>query len=355
MRLLKRMHPPGTAPGTLAEPIEPAGPAKATLITYSSSAVEETELKSPEELMGGEEGQCRWLDVEGHDVDLIRGVGNRLGLHPLVMEDVVNVGQRPKVEEYEECLFMVVDLVTRDLDSGRNMKEQVSIILQENLVVSFRERPGTALEPVRRRLRHGKGRIRTAGSDYLAYALIDTIVDHFFPVLDALGTEIEAVQESFDNRPTPEDRGLLHRIRHDLVLLRRSVWPLQEMLNRIMRSEDPFIRDETKVFYRDVADHLAVVGSMVETYNEMVTGLQDLYLSTVSHELNEVMKVLTIIGSIFIPLSFIAGLYGMNFSSEVSRWNMPELHWYWGYPAALGLMALVAVGLLIFFRRRRWI
>jgi magnesium transporter len=349
------IHPPGTAPGTLVERPEPPGPVTATLLTYGSSTIEETELTTAEELIGKEEGQCRWLDVQGHDIDLIARLGNRMGLHPLVMEDVVNVGQRPKVEEYEGCLFMVVDLVSKDGDSGRNTKEQVSIVLQEDLVVSFQERPGSSLEPVRKRLRNGKGRIRTAGSDYLTYALIDAVVDNIFPVLDALGTQIEAVQESFDDKPQPEDRATLHLIRRDLVLLRRSVWPLQEMLNRILRIENPLIREETKLFYRDVADHLAVVGGMVETYHEMVTGLHDLYLSTVSHELNEVMKVLTIMASIFIPLSFIAGLYGMNFDFEVSRWNMPELHWYWGYPAALLFMAFVMVGLLVFFRRRKWL
>jgi magnesium transporter len=250
----------------------------------------------------------------------------------------------------------VLDLIRWSDDEPILTKEQISLVIQEGLLLTVREHDSDVFEPVRERLRKGVGRrIRNLGIDYLAYALIDTVVDHLFPVLDRIGEEIESVEASLLEAPSEDDLAHLHRLKRDLLLMRRSTWPLRDAFATLLRSEDDLIDDETRPFLRDAADHVAQAIDLIETYREMASSLVDLYLSSVSNRMNEVMKVLTIIATIFIPLSFVAGLYGMNFDPEASPWNMPELDWYWGYPAALGVMAAIAVALLIFFRRKGWI
>jgi magnesium transporter len=357
MRLLKRIHPPGTSPGTITVPSEVESPPRAVLTRYSATDLEEITIEDVALLRAERRpGELWWLDVEGLDPALISELGSRLEVPPLVLEDLVNLGQRPKVEEYDDCVFVVADLVGQSSSDARITVEQVSFVLQDGLLMSFRERLGGVFEPIHRRLASGKGRIRVGGLDYLLYALLDAIVDSCFPILDTIGQRIaeleeELVEEGAGKQTVAE----LHVLRRDLVLMRRTAWPQREMVNRLLRSEDALVEHGTRVYLRDVADHLSMIVDVVETYREMVIGLMDLYLSTVSNRMNEVMKVLTIIATIFIPLSFIAGLYGMNFDRETSPLNMPELGWYWGYPAALLLMATVAGGLLIFFKRRDWI
>jgi len=269
---------------------------------------------------------------------------------------VVNLGQRPKVEEYGDCVFVVADLISRNSATDRVIAEQVSFVLQDGLLISFREQRSDVFEPIRRRLASGKGRIRVGGLDYLLYALLDVIVDNCLPVLDDLGARVEELEEQMiEVEPRENVLAELHGLRRDLVVIRRTAWPQRDMVNRLLRAEDGLVQEATRMYLRDVADHLSMIVDMVETYREMVVGLMDLYLSSVSNRMNEVMKVLTIIATIFIPLSFIAGLYGMNFDREASPLNMPELGWYWGYPAAILVMAAVAGGLLVYFRRREWI
>ena len=357
MRLLRRVHPPGTSPGTISVPTEVEVPPRALLTRYTATELEQTSLDDVVVLRAEPKvGELWWLDVDGLDPLLIGELGSRLGVPPLVLEDIVNLGQRPKVEEYDDCVFVVADLIGLSQPAARVTVQQVSFVLQEARLISFRERPDPVFEPIHRRLASGKGRIRTGGLDYLLYALLDAIVDSCFPVLDRLGSRIEKIEEEMvEAQPRRELLAELHGLRRDLVLVRRTAWPQREMVNRLLRSEDGLVQEETRIFLRDVADHLSMIVDMVEAYREMVVGLMELYQSSVSNRMNEVMKVLTIIATIFIPLSFIAGIYGMNFDRSASPLNMPELGWYWGYPAALLIMVAVAGGLLVYFRRRDWI
>jgi magnesium transporter len=356
MRLERRTHPPGTSPGTIVVPARPEVRSRAVLTRFTATEIEEIEVDRPEVLAAEPApGQLLWLDVEGHDEALITELGQRFAIPALVLEDVVNLGQRPKVEEYDGCVFVVADLVCRKPRSRHVTIEQISLVVKGNLLVSFKDRPSDVFEPIRLRLRSGKGRMRVGGLDYLAYALLDAVVDHCFPVLEELGARIEQIEEGMDLKPRPELLTELHRVRRDLVQIRRTAWPQREMVNRLLHAEDGLVQKETRVFLRDVADHESMIVDMVETYREMVVGLLELYLTTVSNRMNEVMKVLTVIATIFIPLSFVAALWGMNFDRAASPLNMPELGWYWGYPMALGVMALVAGAMLVFFWRRGWI
>ncbi len=354
-RFLKRRHAPGTAPGTLPEAVAPAVPSRARLTEYGLDVLAESELARPEEMDEAAVAETCWLDIEGLDVGMIGDLGARLDVHPLALEDVVNVGQRPKVDEYEDFLFVVLEHFFFSDGADTLAREQVSVVLQKGLVLSVREHRSDLFEPVHERLRSGKARIRGGGAGYLAYALIDTVVDNLLPVLESVGERIEDLEGSILENPTRDDVAALHVIKRDLLMLRRSAWPLRDMLNQLLRSDTDLINDETRLYVRDAVDHAALALDIVETYREMVSSLMDLYLSSVSNRMNEVMKVLTIIATIFIPLGFIAGLYGMNFDPSASPYNMPELGWYWGYPVALLLMAVVAIGLLLFFRRRGWI
>ena len=355
MRLLRWIHPPGTAPGTIADRPETEGQGHVTLVRYSPTELDEVQVEDLEIVGEKTPGRIRWVDVSGRDVALIAATGRRLAIDPLAVEDVVNGGQRPKVEDYEGCLFIVAHHLERREPGDPVSSAQLSLVLLDGALVSFEERSSAVFEPVRNRLRTGNGKIRTRGPDYLAYALIDAVIDHCFPLLDDIGARIEEAEEAIADDPDPANAAMLHDIRRDLILMRRSVWPMRDMLLRWIKTESDLVKGETRVFLRDVADHLAVIADMVDAYREIVNGLMDLHHASASNRMNEVMKVLTIIATIFIPLSFIAGLYGMNFSTEVSPLNMPELGWYWGYPAALGIMTAVAVGLLLFFKRRGWL
>ena len=347
-------HPPGTAPGTLPSLPAPPQPARARAAVFGEETLLELDLLEPGELPEPQPGQTRWIDIEGHDVPLIAELGGRLRIHPLVVEDVAAIGQRPKVEEYPDCLFVVLHRLEMNGD-GRLELEQVSLVIQEQLLLSARQRPEDLFAPVRERLRGGKPRIRKGGPGYLAYALIDTVVDHYFPVLDQIGDRIVELEFSILDDPTDQDRAALHALKRDVLMIRRSTLPVRDMVHQLLRLETPLIRDDTRVYLRDVADHVAQVIDVIDSSREMISSLTDLYMSSVSNRMNEVMKVLTIIATLFIPLSFIAGVYGMNFDPDASPLNMPELKWKLGYPVALALMAAVAAALLLFFRRRRWL
>jgi len=352
---LKRYHPPGTPPGTL-RPVEPGLAEKATMrvFDYDAQHVDEKIAKSAKECSEYVSSDTvTWIDVDRiTDLDAIESLGKAFGLHPLALEDVLNVPQRPKLEEYEDHLFIALRMVS---PNGALEPEQVSMFLGRNYVITFQERPGDCFDPVRDRIRKAGGRIREEGADYLAYALIDAVVDGYFPVLEAEGERVEELEEEVVGQPSQDTLRQIRDIRRDLMALRRSAWPQRDAINALVRGDTPLVTDTTRPYLRDCYDHIIQVIDVLETYRELAGGLMEVYLSSLSNKMNEVMKTLTVVAAIFIPLTFIAGVYGMNFNPERSRWNMPELNWAWGYPAVWVVMLAVLVGMLMLFRRKKWL
>jgi len=297
-----------------------------------------------------------WLNVDGvHDVDLVGRLGEHFGLHPLVIEDIVDTSQRPKAETYDNLVFLIVKMLLFDAKAGEIVPEQVSLVLGSNFVLSFQEREGDVFDPVRERIKSGKGRIRRMGADYLLYALLDAVVDGYFSVLESFEEKVDALEDRLTRYPSPQIVGEIHDAKRSMIFLRKSVWPLREAISGMTRGESPLIGDETTVYLRNVYDHTIQVMDTIESFRDIVSGMLDTYLSSLSNRMNEVMKVLTIIATIFIPLTFIAGIYGMNFNPEKSPFNMPELNWYWGYPAAWGIMVVVAGVMVLYFKRKHWL
>lgn len=353
----KRYHKPGTAPGTL-RPVETppsATPVRITVMDYGPDHLEEKVIERFEDLLPYRDSETNtWINIEGlHNLDLIEWLGKNFGIHALTLEDVLNCGQRPKIEDYGTYHFLV--LKSMFLREGSLELEQISFILGNNHVITLQEVPGDSFEAVRQRIRRGKGQIRRAGPDYLLYALVDALIDEFFPILEAYGEQVEDLEDEVILQPSPEVLQRVHQIKRDLLVLRRTAWPERDTVSAFSREESHLISPDTRVFVRDCYDHIIQVIDIIETYRDLASGLQDVYLSSLSNKMNEIMKVLTIISTIFIPLTFIAGVYGMNFDTEVSPWNMPELEWYWGYPFSLALMGAIAFALVIFFRRKKWL
>ena len=348
-----RKPPPGSAPGTLI-PSEGAQPTRIHAICYGTSEIAEhsdVTVGDLEELV--ESQPVTWIDVHGlADIETLRRIGDLFELHPLALEDIVHVHQRPKVEFYEDHLI----LFSRMLHAEETLRsEQLVIVLAKGLMVTFQEQPGDCLEPVRERLRGGKGRIRGSGADYLTYAIFDAVIDSFFPLLEAFGERVETLETEVLTDPKPDSLTRIHTLKRELMELRRIVWPKREMVNEMLRDGSDLIAEDIHVYFRDCYDHIVQLMEFSESYREIATGLSETYLSSVSTKMNEVMKVLTIIATIFIPLGFIAGVYGMNFDPAASPFNMPELGWYFGYPLALLLMLTVAVGLVGYFWKKGWI
>ena len=352
-RRRRRRAPPGTAPGTLlADPS--AHRSSLNLISYGDADFDERDEVSVADVEAAKGSRpVLWINVNGlADVALIESLGNVFGLHGLALEDVVNVHQRPKAEAYEDHVF----IVTRMALPGSHLDtEQVSIFVGDDFVLTFQERPGDCFDLVRDRLRHSRGRIRKSGPDYLAYALIDAVLDAYFPILEEYGERLERLEDAVISRARPELIEEVHGMKRNLLSLRRAIWPHREMVNELIRDEASVVSGQTRVYLRDCYDHAIQLMDIVETYREIASGLVDIYLSSMSARLNDIMKVLTVIATVFIPLSFIASLYGMNFDPDASPWNMPELTWRFGYPLALLLMAAVAGVLLAYFVRRGWI
>lgn len=349
----KRFHPPGTMPGTLAAHAEAsAGPVGITQFSYDAARCEERAVKPAEILsLAVPDDGVLWLDIAGlSDPDVVKALGDRFGFHPLALEDVLNIPQRPKVERFGDHLLIVLREIRHPEEP-----EQVSLFLGDRVVVTFQERPGDSFEPVRERLRKGAGRIRSLGADFLAYALCDAVLDAFFPTLEKLGDDVEQLEELVIAAPYPDTFREVRRVKQRLLQVRRAVWPARDAMNELLREESALVRPETKVFLRDCYDHTVQVMDMVETYREMTSGLIDEYMSSVSNRMNEIMKVLTIIATLFIPLTFIVGIYGMNFDRAASPYNMPELGWRYGYLAVLAVMAISAAGMLYYFRRKKWL
>ena len=351
MKLMqKRSKKKGLSPGTLIHIGEKRTEAvTVTLFNYSSTHCDEQPIGDVNELRPPSDETVSWVDVDGvHKTDVLEAFGKHFGLHPLLLEDIANTDQRPKLDDYDTYLFLVMKVLTAS-NQGDILVEQISFVLGRNYVLSFQENGTDVFQSVRDRLRVGKGRLRQNGSDYLVYALIDAVVDQYFEVLEMLGERIEAMQERLMADPRPETLKDIHALKRQLLFVRRAVWPLREAINNLSRSECPFLHEPTKVFFRDVYDHVVQIVDTIETLREMVSASLDIYLSSVSYRLNSVMRVLTVITTIFMPLSFIAGIYGMNFE------YMPELKWPWGYPMAVGVMGLVAATMLLGFRWKKWL
>jgi magnesium transporter len=341
----------GLPPGTLVHIGEKTTEkTKISIIDYDKDSFKELTVETPEECYHFKDTPTvTWIDINGlHEIDIIEKVGKHFNLHPLVLEDILNTRQRPKMEDFDDYLVIILKMFTVNEGGGIN-SEQISIVLGSNFVLSFQEKEGDVFNNIRERIRNRKGRITRMGSDYLAYSLVDTIVDQYFVILEGLGERVEAIEESLINDSSPEILHSIHELKGVMIQLRKSVWPLREVVNKFERSESPLIKESTKPFLRDVYDHTIQTIDTIETYRDMLSGMLDLYLSSVSNKMNEVMKVLTIIATIFIPLTFITGIYGMNFV------YMPELGWRWGYPIVLIFMALIGLSLGFFFKRKKWL
>ncbi|MBN2564775.1 MAG: magnesium/cobalt transporter CorA [Candidatus Eisenbacteria bacterium] len=340
--------PPGTLVYTGEQRVEKV---RIDVIDYDGQRIQEIEAKSVDECLPFKDTPTvTWMNVTGlHDIAVVETLGNRYGIHPLVLEDIVHTGQRPKFDDFGDYLFLVLNTLHRNEDTGEIQTEQISLILGANYVISFQEVPEDPFENVRDRLRQDKGRIRKSGPDYLAYALMDAIVDHYFAILEALGDRIEDMGVEAVNDPTPNTLHDIQGLKRTLNHLRRTIWPLREVISALERGESKLVAKATGVYLRDVYDHTIQVVEMVETFRDMASGMFDTYLSSVSNRMNEVMKVLTIIATIFIPVTFVAGVYGMNFS------HMPELAWPWAYPAVLLLMLAIGLWMVFYFKRKGWL
>ena len=348
----KRSAKIGLPPGTLIHIGErKTEKVRIRILDYDEAQFEEKEAKTIEECFPfKDKSTITWINIDGiHQVEIIEKLGNYFGLHPLLLEDILNTEQRPKMEDYGDYIFIVLKMLYLGEANNEIEAEQVSLILGSNFVISFQEREGDVFEPVRDRIRNAKGRIRKAGADYLAYTLLDAIVDNYFIILESLGETMEETEEQLATNPNPETLQLIHALKKEMIFLRKSIWPLREVISGLERCESSLIHESTGAYLRDVYDHTIQIIDTVESFRDMISGMLDIYLSSISNKMNEVMKVLTIFASIFIPLTFVAGVYGMNFSF------MPELKWQWGYFGILGVMALVGISLVVYFKRRKWL
>ncbi len=340
----------GETPGTLVAAPH-AAPTRLRAISFDLDTLEEADLAGPPNIPAAS-GRTLWIDVSGlADTEAVRAIGERFGLHPLAISDVVHTHQRPKTEAYKDYILTVL----RAPAGGPPFEsEQISFVIGDGFLLTFQERPGDCFDAVRERLRQGGPRIRGGGPGYLAYALMDALVDAYFPVLERYGDAAEQLEEQVIEAPDPHFVADIHLLKRELLDVRRALWPQREAINALLRDDMPIMTPEIRTYLRDCADHTFQLIDMVEIYREIVQGLIDLHLSSVSNRMNEVMKVLTIIATIFIPMTFIVGLYGMNFD-RASPWNMPELGWRYGYLFALGLMAASAGSMLTLFWRMGWI
>ena len=352
-RLVDRVtKAPGSAPGTLVHTGQrKVDKIRIRLIDYDESKIDERTLAGVDESFPfADRPPVTWVNIDGlHDPAVAEAVAERFGVHRLALEDVLSPSQRPKVENYDNHYLVILKMLTFEKETESVVAEQLSLIVGDKYLFSFQERYGDVFEPVRERLRQAKGRIRSRGTDYLAYALVDAVVDNYFRVLEAIGDTVEELEETVLTNPTQDALHRIHHLRREMLVVRRAVWPLREVLGQMYREEMNLISAETQLFLRDVYDHSVQVIDTTETLRDVLTGAMDLYLSGVSNRMNEVMKVLTIIATIFIPLSFFAGLYGMNFE------YMPELGIRWAYPTLLTFMAVVSGGMLWAFRRKGWL
>ncbi len=342
----------GSAPGTLVfvgeQKVENV---KFTIIDYDADTLQETEVTSIEEcLVFRDKKSVTWINISGlHDVEIIEKLGVKFNLHPLLMEDIVNTDQRPKLEDHDDYLIVILKMLYSEGQNHVTQHEQISLIVTPSVVISLQEKEGDVFDPVRQRIRKGKGRIRKSGTDYLAYALIDTVVDHYFKVFEEIGLKIEALQDQVLENPSPEILQAIQNLKREMIFIRKSIWPLREIISGLLRSESVLIKEDITTYLRDVYDHTIQVIDTTETFRDMLSGMLDIYLSSVSNRMNEVMKVLTIMATIFIPMTFIAGIYGMNFEF------MPELKWHWSYPVLWVVLITIFIAMVLWFKRKKWL
>jgi magnesium transporter len=352
--LTKKLHAPrGLPPGTLVHVGEQkVEKVRMTVIDYDGESFQEKVVGGVEECFSyKDKPTTTWINVDGvHDVEIVGKLGACYGIHPLVLEDVVNTVQRPKMLDFGDYIFLSLKMLYFEDGAGDQVKvEQVSVIFGANFVLSFQEDVGDVFDPVRDRIRKGTGKIRRSGPDYLAYSLIDSIVDGYFAVFEWLGERIEEVQERLIVDPTLENLQSIHRLKSETIELRKAVWPLREVIANLERVESPLVRKDTLIFLRNVYGHTIEIIETIESFRDLIAGMIDIYLSSLSMKLNEVMKVLTIIATIFIPLTFVVGIYGMNFK------YMPEIGWRYGYPMVMLVVLAIGVSMLVYFRKKRWL
>ena len=352
-KLIKRhVKKAGSSPGTLVHVGEKKiEQTRITLIDFDEDNFQERLLESVEEAFPLRDlPTITWINIDGlHDIDVIEKTGRHFNIHPLVLEDILNTGQRPKAEEFENLLFVVLKMLDYDKAAEKVRSEQFSLVLGPNFLITFQEVPGDVFNLVRERIRKPQTRIRKSGCDYLAYTLIDAIVDHYFIILEALGDKIEDLEAELLNDPTRSTMEIIHGLKREMIYVRKHIWPIREIINGLVKNESALVREQTHVYFRDVYDHTIQVIDTIESYRDVLGGMLDIYLSSVSNKMNEIMKVLTIIATIFIPITFVAGIYGMNFK------YMPELEWRWGYFMVWALIVVVAGIMIGYFKKKQWL
>jgi magnesium transporter len=342
-------HNIGAPPGTmLYNGDEKDQRIKITLIEFNETEYFEDDFYDLSTCLSHvKDNMVKWINVEGvHNIELIEKIGKLYNIHPLTLEDIVHIDQRPKFEDYDHYILSILKMIIYD---NQVHAEQLSMILLDNTVISFQEpEGGDAFDIIRTRLRTNKGRVRKLGADYLFYALMDAVVDWYFNAIEKIGDKVEKIEEEIINEPRRESLIELYNLKREVIYLRKQVWPLRDMISNLLRSESGFITRSTQLFFRDLQDHSTRIIDTVETYRDLLSGIMDIYLSTNANRMNEVMKVLTIISSIFIPVTFIVGVYGMNFEF------MPELKSPYGYAVVWGIMLIIIVGQIIYFKKRKW-
>lgn len=340
--------PPGTLVYTGEKKLESP---RITVMDYDQDGFQEKQVDNIEDCFGFKgTPTVTWINIDGlHEPGIIEKIGGHFDVHSLILEDILHTFQRPKFEDLEDYIYVVLKMLRCQKSSGEIISEQVSFILSSDYVISFQENVGDVFDPIRDRIRTGKGKVRKMGSDYLMYTLLDAVVDNYFGILENFGEKMELLEEELTNDPTEDTLRKIHNMKRQVIFLRKSVWPLRELINGIQRSESLLISETTDVYLRDVYDHTIQVIDTVEGYRDMLSGMTDLYLSSISNRMNAVMKVLTIIATIFIPLTFIAGIYGMNFE------YMPELEWRYGYLGVWIVMIIVFIGMIAYFKKKDWL
>ena len=348
----RRSHKVGLPPGSVVYTGEQkVETVRITLFDYDEDQFKERKLDNIEDAFDYKSTPTvSWINIDGlHDVSITEKIGKHYGLHPLVQEDIVSTAQRPKLEDMDTTLYVVLRMLHYDNSTHSVRSEQISLVLGTNFVISFQESIGDVFDPIRDRIRNAKGRIRKMGADYLIYVLLDAIVDNYFLILEKIGERIEVLEDELISNPTQATLAQIHQFKREMIFLRKSVWPLREMIGNLDRSESNLIQATTHPYLRDIYDHTIQVIDTMESFRDMVSGMLDTYLSSLSNRMNNVMKVLTIIATIFIPLTFVAGIYGMNFE------NMPELKWKYGYLGVWSIMLAILGGMLVYFRRKKWL
>ena len=351
----KRYHPPGTPPGTLIEQeARTRTPLRISLVNYTADSITETEPADFSECIPYLNATSNtWIHLQGDpEIEQLQMLAKKFGLHSLSLEDVLNTGQRPKVDSFDEQLFIIMSLPV--MEDNTVTTEQISLFVGSHYVISFHRGKADPFKQIRNRLQKNTNKVRSQGADYLMYTLIDAVIDEGFPVLEDFGDLIELLEEELLESPDQETLRKIHELKRELIMLRRMLWPQREVLNILIRDAHTSINSETYVYLRDCYDHTIQIMDLIETYRDMSASMLDIYLSSVSNRMNEVMKVLTIIATIFIPLTFITSLYGMNFTNSKSPWAMPELHWYFGYPIIWMIMIVITIGMVLFFKRKKW-